>query len=156
MTEKLNHPLWQHMLTCYALPGVKDLCLRLQNEADMDVLLILAGIYWQQSGSGCPQAHDLKEYVCWREQVILPIRSVRMKLAKSQQPLRSQLLASELSAEQQAAELLAQLPKTALTEAQPIIHHSYAYLSAQFHPQAQILWPLLLQLLGDSLIKPMQ
>lgn len=155
MTEKLTHPLWQSILQSYALPGVKDICLKLQNEADMDVVLLLAERYWHSLGMALPSAHSLREYLVWRQQVTVPIRQVRMRLDKHQQPLRSQLLASELSAEQHAVSLLAALPESAFTEDAALLKQPYAYLQGSIQENAQNLWLSFADLVANHLVNPL-
>lgn len=155
MTEKLSHSLWHSLLHWYGLLGVKELCLRLQNEADMDVVLVLASVYWQRNSKGCPKAEALEEYLQWREQIIVPLRGVRLRLNKEQQPeLRQQLLASELKAEQHGVRLLAALTEQEFNQQAMLLNQPYAFLNGEVTPQAQPLFQRLLALLGDSLVNP--
>ncbi len=100
------NPLWQFMLHTYAQEGMKEHCLRLQNEQGQDVLLYLWQLWLKETGQTKPQAQALASYLHWRDTVIVPLRQVRMQLEKTQEPLRSQLLQAELSAEQVGAQLL--------------------------------------------------
>lgn len=102
------NPLWQFMLHHYAQEGVKEHCLRLQNEQGEDVLLYLMDLWLEQEQRTRPSAQALGVYLQWRERIIVPLRQVRMAVDKSQEPLRSQLLQAELSAEQAGVALLYQ------------------------------------------------
>ena len=103
------NPLWQFMLHTYAQEGMKEHCLRLQNEQGQDVLLYLWQLWLKETGQTKPQAQALASYLHWRDTVIVPLRQVRMSVRKDQEPLRAQLLQAELSAEQVGAQLLYQL-----------------------------------------------
>lgn len=107
MSDKnFTNPLWQFMLTTYAKAGVKELCLSAQNDYGLDVLLLLLDAWLRQEKHAWPEAPELQEYLHWREQMIVPVRTLRMSLNKQQEPLRSQLLTAELSAEKQGVALL--------------------------------------------------
>ena len=101
-----NNALWQFMLNLYAKDGVKELCLGAQNEHGIDVLLLLMDAGLQQQQCAWPDKDALQDYIEWREQMIVPLRALRMILAKDEEPLRTQLLTAELSAEKQGVQLL--------------------------------------------------
>lgn len=105
-TDFPHNPLWDFALALYDRPGVKDVLLRLQDEAGMDVLLLLADRWLAQQQLNWPAAEFLQEYRHWREGMIVPLRALRRRCGKEQQPLYGQLLQAELSAERQGLNLL--------------------------------------------------
>ena len=105
-TDSPHNPLWDFALALYGRPGVKDCLLRLQDEAGMDVLLLLADRWLVQQQRDWPAAEFLQEYRHWREGMIVPLRALRRRCGKEQQPLYGQLLQAELSAERQGLNLL--------------------------------------------------
>lgn len=122
-TESGDNPLWEFALTFYARPGVQQTLLSLQNDAGMDVLLLLTALWLGKQQCLLPDSlAEAGDYFRWREQVILPIRQARSHLnaepLRSQQAvLRKQLLQSELQAEQEGVRLIfTWLQQQALTE----------------------------------------
>lgn len=122
-TESGDNPLWEFALTFYARPGVQQTLLSLQNDAGMDVLLLLTALWLGKQQCLLPDSlAEAGDYFRWREQVILPIRQARSHL--NAEPLRSQLavlrkqlLQSELQAEQEGIRLIfSWLQQQALTE----------------------------------------
>ncbi len=111
-TERGDNPLWEFALIFYARPGVQQTLLTLQNDADMDVLLLLTALWLGKQQCLLPDSlTEAGDYFCWRQQVILPIRHARSQLdaepLRSQQAvLRKQLLQSELQAEQEGIRLI--------------------------------------------------
>ena len=112
-TESGDNPLWEFALTFYARPGVQQTLLSLQNDAGMDVLLLLTALWLGKQQCLLPDSlAEAGDYFRWREQVILPIRQACSHLnaepLRSQQAvvLRKQLLQSELQAEQEAIRLI--------------------------------------------------
>lgn len=139
--------LWTFMLHSYAKTGVKDLCLSLQNDCGLDVLLLLSDVFLHRRW---PATADLQPYLAWRTEVIVPLRSARMALVKDD-PLRAEFLQLELKAEQQGVRLLAQ----AFAQAREFVpleisQQSVAFIDGQLRPQAQVL-PLHQQLLAALL-----
>ena len=105
MTEKLTSGLWDFALEFYQGER-QSLLLQLQNEADMDVLLVIAYFWARAERGGWPTAEQLQPYLQWRTEMIAPLRALRKKLAVDMQPLRKELLAAELSAERYGVQLL--------------------------------------------------
>tara|TARA_B100000287_G_scaffold361546_1_gene354378 strand:+ start:815 stop:1330 length:516 start_codon:yes stop_codon:yes gene_type:complete len=101
-TENGDNPLWHHAIDLYGRPGVKECVLQLQNDFGVDVVMLLANQWLSSQGASWPAESDLIDYLSWREQMVVPLRSVRQQLTKDSEPLRSQLLKAELSAEQEA------------------------------------------------------
>jgi uncharacterized protein (TIGR02444 family) len=113
---------WAYSLRVYARPGVSAACLRLQDEADLDVNLLLFALYASRIGRaiGVEDWQRLDALVApLREHLIQPLRSVRRWL-KQQPPillqpalgatseLRPALAELELQAERQVQALLEQ------------------------------------------------
>ncbi len=101
-----SNSLWQFMLGTYAQAGVKELCLRAQNEYGIDVLLLLMDAWLKKEKLAWPNQSELQQYLSWRQQMIIPLRALRMSLVKDEEPLRSQLLTAELSAEKKGVAFL--------------------------------------------------
>ncbi|MDB5655798.1 MAG: hypothetical protein JWQ94_3411 [Tardiphaga sp.] len=113
-----NSDSWAFALRIYAEPDVAAACLRLQDDAGVDVLLLLGVAF--ASGRGIPLSPSdiaAMDEACrpWREQVVQPLRALRIALKAGPPPapdaateiLRNQIKASELHAERLANDLLA-------------------------------------------------
>ncbi len=109
---------WDFSVQVYALPGVADALLELQNRHGGDVNLVLYFAWHAASGRGAlsgAQIPDLDASVqSWRERVIKPLRAVRglignetefATLGNSRQA-RAKVLEAELACEQVAQQLL--------------------------------------------------
>lgn len=109
-TECEQNPLWDYALACYSKPGVQQSALRLQDEFGLDVLLLLADRWLATQEQGWPvdAQQSLQTYFAWRDDMVVPLRTLRQRLDKSTQPLREQLLTAELSAERMAMDYLYQ------------------------------------------------
>ncbi len=105
-TDYPHNPLWDFALALYGRPGVQACLLSLQDEADMDVLILLADRWLAQQQRSWPAAESLQSYLHWRDAMIVPLRALRRRCGKEQQPLYGQLLQAELSAERQGLNLL--------------------------------------------------
>ncbi len=109
---------WAFLLRIYADPGVADACLLLQAEAGVDVTFLLAVAYASAQRGIALSPVDITEMntLCqpWREQIVKPLRALRVTLKSGPQPapqtteaLRAQIKASELAAERLQNDLLA-------------------------------------------------
>lgn len=98
----------------YAQPGVQELLLGLQDEADQDILLLLTAC-WLGRRRAVASGHLWQSlHACqtpWREQVIIPLRQVRRTLANSliNDSLYEQVKACELATEWHQLDCLEQL-----------------------------------------------
>lgn len=112
--------IWSFMLRLYARPGVASACLRLQDEAGVDVPLLLAAFFAVSQGHslGADEAARLDADVAeWRRNVVQPLRALRrgMKADGTVQrlpegrALREDVKALELRAERIEAAMLAAL-----------------------------------------------
>lgn len=101
--------LWDWALRAYAAPGVRQLCLQLQDEHDQSVCLLLwAG--WAAACGRWPDDEGLAAAAAlarrWEGQIVAPMRAARraLKIADgidetSRASLRAQVQAAELAAE---------------------------------------------------------
>jgi uncharacterized protein (TIGR02444 family) len=117
-SNQTRNPLWDFAIEMYARPGVEAACLRLQDEAGLDVMLLLFCLWLAAAGYGRIGAAELVEAMAatrrWREDVIQPLRRVRRALkghlagvpAEPAAALRRDIGACELAAERISADLL--------------------------------------------------
>jgi uncharacterized protein (TIGR02444 family) len=118
MKPDLEAESWAFALAIYARPGVADACLTLQNEAGVDVMLLLTTTFAAVKHRVLLTAHEIRalDEACrpWREQIVRPLRTIRSGLKKGPQPapgnatepFRSQVKALELAAEKLENKLL--------------------------------------------------
>ncbi len=75
--------LWRFSLAFYRQPGVADACIRLQDEAGVDVNVMLYLLYLAGRGKAISAAEMSRiEAVTadWRSAVVMPLREIRRKL----------------------------------------------------------------------------
>lgn len=124
-----QNSLWDFALEFYARPGVASHLLRLQDEAGMDVCVLLWRL-WLNGHGLAPTAHAeqaLAEVVAWQRDYTRPLRDRRrwLKPAAADDPalahLRQTLKDAELMAEKHALGLLEALSRQAgyVQEARP-------------------------------------
>lgn len=111
---------WAFALEIYARPGVADACLTLQNEAGVDVMLLLVVTFAAVKHRILLTAAEIRELddACrpWREQIVRPLRTIRSCLKTGPAPapnseteeLRSRIKAVELAAERLQNHILAE------------------------------------------------
>jgi uncharacterized protein (TIGR02444 family) len=111
---------WAFALHIYARPRVADVCLELQGEAGVDVMMLLMSAFAAVKHRVLLTASEIQELdeVCrpWREQIVQPIRAVRLRLKTGPLPapnseteqFRSKIKAAELAAERLQNRLLAE------------------------------------------------
>jgi uncharacterized protein (TIGR02444 family) len=111
---------WAFALEIYARPGVADACLKLQNEAGVDVMMLLMVAYAAVRHRIFLTASEIRtlDETCrpWREQIVRPIRAIRSGLKSGPLPapngeteqFRSKVKAIELAAERLQNQLLAE------------------------------------------------
>jgi uncharacterized protein (TIGR02444 family) len=109
---------WAFALTIYARPGVADACLALQNEAGVDVMLLLMATFAAVKRRILLTPDEIKamDEACrpWREQVVWRLRAIRSELktgprpapTSKTEPFRSKIKALELEAERLENQLL--------------------------------------------------
>jgi uncharacterized protein (TIGR02444 family) len=122
----LDAESWAFALEVYARPGVADACLKLQNEARVDVLMLLVAAFAAVRLRLLLTPAEITELdnACrpWREKIVRPLRATRTRLKTGPAPapsnetdaLRSKIKEIELEAERLQNELLAAcLPRRA-------------------------------------------
>src|SRR5580692_6487910 len=109
--NELEAECWAFALATYARPGVAEACLTLQNEAGVDVMLLLTTTFAaiKHRLLLAPDEIGALNEACrlWREQIVWPLRAIRSGLKTGPQPapseateqFRSQVKALELAAE---------------------------------------------------------
>jgi uncharacterized protein (TIGR02444 family) len=109
---------WAFALALYERPGVAEACLTLQNEAGVDVMMMLTAVFAAVRHRILLTADEIKamDEACrlWREQIVWPLRTIRIELKTGPQPapseatkrFRSQIKALELAAEKLENQLL--------------------------------------------------
>jgi uncharacterized protein (TIGR02444 family) len=117
---QLETESWAFALALYARPGVADACLALQNEADVDVMLLLMATFAAVKHRTylAPDEIGALDEICrpWREQIVRRLRTIRTELKTGPAPapsseteqFRSKVKALELEAETLENKLLAQ------------------------------------------------
>jgi uncharacterized protein (TIGR02444 family) len=102
---------WAFALDIYARPAVADACLKLQNEAGVDVMMFLMVAYAAVRHRILLTPSEIRELdeACrpWREQIVQPLRAIRSGLKSGPSPapsseteqFRSRVKAVELAAE---------------------------------------------------------
>lgn len=103
-------PFWQFSVKFYAVPGVAEACIALQDQAKVDVN-ILFYLLWNASQGRAFNAADVTEIERaigpWREITVVPIRNVRRAL-KSPPPVMEPAAAEDLRTRIKAVELEAE------------------------------------------------
>jgi uncharacterized protein (TIGR02444 family) len=111
---------WAFALHLYAQPGVADACLRLQEEAGVDVMMALMTVFAAVRYRVLLTPAEIRELdeACqlWREQIVHPLRAIRTRLksgpapapGSATEPFRSTIKAAELAAERLQNQLLAE------------------------------------------------
>lgn len=106
----MSKALWDFAVQLYAQPGVETACLRLQDEHDEDVCLLLCAVWLGWRGVICTPARcqQLREVAAdWQHEVVAPLRALRRrwKVAASQDAglaaLRQRLAELEQDAERE-------------------------------------------------------
>jgi len=111
---------WSFALALYAKPGVAEACLTLQNEAGVDVMLLLMVTFAavKHRISLTPDEIRTLDEACrpWREQIVRKLRTIRTELKTGPQPapnsetekFRAKVKTIELEAERLENRLLAE------------------------------------------------
>lgn len=111
--------LWADILRMYDAPGIAALCLRLQDDGDIDVMLLLC-LCHAAGALAAPltpaEVDDLRARMTpWRQTAVLPLRRLRIALRAPvdsvpedlREGLRDRLKGVELAAERVQADLFA-------------------------------------------------
>jgi len=105
-----SNPFWDFSLKHYAKAPVRQQCLQLQEEAGANVNVVLFAL-WLASENRLFD-HDLvlhhAEFLCWHEQVIVPLRQARFGVKQSglSESLYEVVKQSELDAERVEQDIL--------------------------------------------------
>jgi uncharacterized protein (TIGR02444 family) len=114
----LDAESWAFALAIYARPGVADACLTLQNEAGIDVMLLMMTTFAAVKRRTLLTADEIRalDEACnpWREQIVKKLRAIRNELKTGPRPapseatesFRSKIKALELEAEKLENRLL--------------------------------------------------
>ena len=115
---ELEAECWAFALAIYARPGVAEACLTLQNEAGVDVMLLLTTTFAAVKHRLVLTTEEIRalDEACrpWRVQIVRPLRTIRTGLktgpqpapGEATEPFRSQVKALELAAEKLQNKLL--------------------------------------------------
>lgn len=122
--KRLDAESWAFALATYARPGIAEACLSLQNEAGVDVMLLLMAAFAAVKRRILLAPHEIEalDEACrpWREQIVGNLRAIRTQLKTGPRPapgetteaFRSKIKAIELEAEKLENQLLAEcLPR---------------------------------------------
>jgi uncharacterized protein (TIGR02444 family) len=116
-------PFWRFSLRLYRAPGVGDACIALQEEAGVDVNLLLF-LLWQATQHRALTAADIKALdettSGWRDTAVIPLRNLRRALksapglvaANTAEAFRTRIKAVELEAERLQQEAMYALAAT--------------------------------------------
>jgi len=116
---ELEAESWAFALSVYARPGVGEACLVLQNEAGVDVMLLMMATFAAVRRRILLTAGEITalDEACapWREHIVGKLRAIRTELKTGPQPapsaatepFRSKIKAIELEAEKFENQLLA-------------------------------------------------
>jgi uncharacterized protein (TIGR02444 family) len=104
-------PFWDYSRALYGRPGVEACCLRLQNRRGADVNMLLLCFWLAARGHDAVGEDAVRDILArtapWRDQVVVPLRTVRTRLkgqhgeapAGLTAALHKSVLAAELDAE---------------------------------------------------------
>ena len=140
--ERLASPFWTFSLRIYRQPGVPPACLTLQDDAGVDVNVLLFGLFAASQGRQLSRA-DLSAIATfiepWRSSVVVPLRGVRRVLRETPDgfdslaapALRASVKAIELEAERlQQEALYARWPVAGLGSPAPAAEAARANIEA--------------------------
>ncbi len=103
-----NHPFWG--FSCQIYGDTKENLLGLQNRYNLNVNMLLFCLWFAANNHGLLTKQELKHLLTsihtWHERIVMPLRHLRNTLQKAYagpdwtDPVRSEVLATELTAEQ--------------------------------------------------------
>jgi uncharacterized protein (TIGR02444 family) len=120
-----SSPFWRFSLRFYREPGVAEACIALQEEAGVDVNLLLF-LLWHATHAHALTARDVASLEArigaWREMTVVPLRKVRRELKSppalvasgAAEAFRTRIKAVELEAERLQQEAMYDLARSAL------------------------------------------
>jgi uncharacterized protein (TIGR02444 family) len=150
-------PFWRFSLNFYRQPNVADACIALQEDAGVDVNLLLL-LLWQSTQKRALSTTDVSDLErrigAWRNMAVVPLRNVRRALKSPPalvestlaEAFRNRIKAVELEAERLQQEAMYELARTSVlgTDAasaeQAARHNVAAYerICAQRFPNSAI------------------
>lgn len=125
------NPFWDFSLAVYRLPGVAATCLRLQDEAGVDVNLLLYFCWLATVRAAALDEAAIRQAVArtgaWREDVVRPLRALRRRMkdgiegmpSESAEALRTEVKRIELQSERLLQDMLFDLSGTGAAGAFP-------------------------------------
>lgn len=117
---ELEADSWAFALAIYARPGVAEACLTLQNEAGVDVMLLLMATFAAVRHRNLLTVIEIEalDKACrpWHEQIVGRLRAIRTELktgpkpapGEATEPFRAKIKALELEAEKLENRILAE------------------------------------------------
>src|SRR5712692_2143479 len=118
-------PFWQFSLRFYRQPKVADACIALQEEAGVDVNLLLF-LFWHATRRRALSAAEVAELEArigvWRDTTVIPLRAVRRALKSPPAlvaPATAELFRTKIKAVELEAERLQQEAMHELARASP-------------------------------------
>ncbi len=119
-------PFWRFSLGFYRRPGVADACIALQEEAGVDVNLLLF-LLWQGTLKRALSATEVealeRRIAAWRETTVIALRTVRRALKSPPElvpPATAELFRTKIKAVELEAERLQQEAMYELARASPL------------------------------------
>jgi uncharacterized protein (TIGR02444 family) len=121
-SSQQGSPFWRFSLGFYRQPGVADACIALQEQAGVDVNLLLF-LLWQATLARALSAAEIealeRRIAPWREATVVPLRAVRRALksppalvaAATAEFFRTKIKAVELEAERLQQEAMHELAR---------------------------------------------
>jgi uncharacterized protein (TIGR02444 family) len=124
-TSSPGSPFWRFSLGFYRRPGVADACISLQEEAGVDVNLLLF-LLWQGTLKRALLAAEVEEIerriAPWRDATVIPLRAVRRALKSPPAlvpPATAEFFRTRIKAVELEAERLQQEAMYELAQASP-------------------------------------
>lgn len=128
-TDMRGSAFWRFSLRFYRLPGVAEACIVLQDEAGVDVNLLLFLLWNASMGrqlSGVDVEDVERQVAEWRDRVVIPLREVRRQLKSppgliqkdTAETFRNRIKQVELEAERLQQEALFDLAQSAMPPGQ--------------------------------------
>ena len=107
----MSNDFWAFSLATYATDGVAETCIRVQDEMNLDVNLVLYACWLASMGRTMTLSHCVeieKRISEWRQRVVLPLRALRRDLRNFSKAasLRENIKALELQAERQQQDMM--------------------------------------------------
>ena len=107
----MSNNFWAFSLATYGAEGVAEICIRAQDEMDLDVNVILYACWLASQGRRMTSSHhaELEMRVSeWRQRVVRPLRALRRDLRHYPEAhaLRESIKSLELQSERQQQDMM--------------------------------------------------